>query len=124
MRSYRKFLSYTGDMVLQMMRDAEENGWHHMDVESDEFQVYASLGDVLEEIVERAKHYVNEKGLTPEARLAARRLDAAGDDLDRLLVERQYRRQLTVSGEPDEYADDGGQGRVDSGEDVAGLNVP
>jgi len=85
MRSYRMFLGYAGDTVLESLRCMENLGWHHM--ATDERQrTYQSLVGLLNEIGERAKHYVNEKGGTGEARVAAQRLRAAEDGMDRLLA--------------------------------------
>jgi len=87
MRSYRKFLGFVGDHVLEILRLMENENWHHAMIGSERFKGYALLSNVLVEIVERGKFYVNEKGATGEERLAAVRLAAAQDGLDRLLAE-------------------------------------
>ncbi len=85
MRSYRKFIGYLGDTLIETLRVMEDEGWHH-ELNNELSATYLELARVLDEVGERAKFYVNEKGGTGEARVAARRLLAAEDSLDRLLA--------------------------------------
>ncbi len=91
MRSYRRFMQFMGDSVLEVLRVMENEAWHHEEIHDEKFQAYARQCGILAEIVERAKHYVHEKGGTGEERLSALKRAAAEDGLDRLFAERGSR---------------------------------
>jgi len=84
MRSYRRFVAYMGDAVLEVLRVMEDEGWHHEGVDSEPAKAYTLTMAMLHELAERAKHYVHEKGGTGEERLQAIKRAAAEDGLDRL----------------------------------------
>ena len=123
MRSYRMFLGQMGDNLLEVLRVMENEEWHHDEEPSDTAQAYAMVVMLLEEIVERAKHYVNTKGLTGEERTQANKLAAAREGLDRLLGQHHDTPKLTEHRQLnfDDYHGD--QARLDGTADPDGPVV-
>ncbi len=62
MRSYRNFLWSLGSDLLEAIRVAENEDWHHLPLDDERFKCYNRLATWLIEIDERARHYVTIKG--------------------------------------------------------------
>ena len=122
MRSYRKFLGHTGDNLLEVMRIMENESWHHMADDSEQVAAYVALVEVLQEIVDRAKHYVDSK-ITGEARVQAIRGAEAQDSLDRLLVFGLHSGQRPERAQYQLDDHDGGEAGIDGGPDAGEYNV-
>jgi len=65
MRSYRNFLWNLGDQLMEAIRQAEEEEWHHLDLDDARYLCYNRLVTWMVEVGERAQHYVNVKGQKP-----------------------------------------------------------
>ena len=107
MRSYRKFLGGVGDTLLEVLRTAENDGWHHEG--GDRGASYSQLVELLDEVTERARFYIDAK-TTGEARIE-RLIRSAQDDLDRLVDQHRLRGAGNENRELDVHPDDRGTRR-------------
>ena len=61
MKPYRRFLSELGHELLEAVREAENESWHHEPEGSKYFQDYIRLCGWLQVVGERLLHYDNSK---------------------------------------------------------------
>ena len=116
MRSYRNFLGFSGDTIIEVMRCMENEEWHHK-AGGELYEAYLGLSSLLYEVIERAKFYVNTKGLTGEERHSIEQLAAATDGLDRLTARFVDSSQRPEYNKPKFNDNVRGETRLDSGKD-------
>ncbi len=83
MLTFRAFLQGLEDLLDQSVLEAENNEWHHLPVESPQFQHYLRLMTWLEELIERGRHFDNIKA-GKQTRRSWRELQAWAAERDRL----------------------------------------
>ncbi len=121
MRSYRNWLRYLGEDLLEVLRVMENDEWHH-DAAGERMAAYRLTAGALNELVERVRFYVNAKS-TPEERIAATRLREAEDGLDRLIAGYNSRSEWSERDQLEFDAYHRGETSLDSGADVDGAEL-
>ncbi len=83
MLAFRAFLRGLEEVLEQSVVEAENCQWHHLPVESPQFQHYLRLMTWLEEVIDRGKHFDNIKA-GKQTRRSWRELQAWSAERDRL----------------------------------------
>jgi len=83
LKSFSEFIHELEELLHDTVLQAENQQWHHLPVESPEFQHYLRLMTWLEEVVERRRRYDYIKGGRPTRR-SWRELQAWRTETDRL----------------------------------------
>ena len=83
MRSHRSFLQRLGEDLLEALRLAENQQWHHLPAVDERYQCYLRIGTQLEEVTRRVIRYDNTRRSVEKRGKQAYVLDSSQDAVDR-----------------------------------------